>query len=165
MLEIRLAEAGDLPVILEIYRRARRFMAENGNPTQWGDGHPPRQLLEADVAARRLYAVTDGGRVCGAFAFVIGPDPTYARIDGGRWRSDAPYGTIHRIAGDGTVRGVLAAAVAWGWGQIPHLRIDTHADNRVMRHLVEKLGFRPCGTIYVRDGSPRIAYEKLPEDG
>ena len=46
-MEIRLAEAGDLPVILEIYRRARRFMAENGNPTQWGDGHPPRQLLEA----------------------------------------------------------------------------------------------------------------------
>lgn len=38
--------------------------------------------------------------------------------------------------------------------------IDTHKDNKITRHLIEKNGFAKCGIIYVADGSPRIAYEK-----
>ena len=34
-----------------------------------------------------------------------------------------------------------------------HLRIDTHENNVVMRHLIARHGF-PCGTIYVEDGHP-----------
>ena len=45
--------------------------------------------------------------------------------------------------------------------QIPHLRIDTHEDNKVMQHVLEKYGFVRCGIVYVPDGSPRIAYELL----
>ena len=45
--------------------------------------------------------------------------------------------------------------------QIPHLRIDTHEDNKVMQHVLEKYGFVRCGIVYVSDGSPRIAYELL----
>ena len=32
-----------------------------------------------------------------------------------------------------------------------------------MQHLIEKNGFQRCGIIYVEDGSPRIAYEKIKE--
>ena len=39
---IRPATADDLPAINAIYAYARRFMAENGNPTQWGMHFPPR---------------------------------------------------------------------------------------------------------------------------
>ena len=41
------------------------------------------------------------------------------------------------------------------------LRADTHADNKVMQHLLEKNGFTRCGVIHVADGSPRFAYQKL----
>ena len=41
----------------------------------------------------------------------------------------------------------------------PEIRVDTHHDNRTMQHLAEKYGFQRCGIIYVRDGSPRIAYQ------
>ena len=34
-LTIRMARLQDLPRILEIYAIARKFMAENGNPSQW----------------------------------------------------------------------------------------------------------------------------------
>jgi RimJ/RimL family protein N-acetyltransferase len=44
--------------------------------------------------------------------------------------------------------------------QIPNIRIDTHRDNAIMQHLLEKNGFVKCGIIYVEDGSPRIAYQK-----
>lgn len=34
MLQVRTAKLSDMPDILEIYAKARIFMAENGNPTQ-----------------------------------------------------------------------------------------------------------------------------------
>ena len=49
-MEIRKAAEADLDEILEIYSQARRFMAKNGNPSQWGDVYPPRKLVEADIA-------------------------------------------------------------------------------------------------------------------
>ena len=43
---------------------------------------------------------------------------------------------------------------------IKNIRIDTHEDNRIMQHLLDKYGFAKCGCIYVEDGTPRIAYQK-----
>lgn len=156
------ATIADLPDILSIYEHARTFMAESGNPAQWADGYPQRELLLQDIERRQLYLCRDTRTVYGVFAFIIGEDETYARIENGSWLSDTPYGTIHRIAGNGRERGVFAEVLSWCEKKIPHLRIDTHRDNRVMQHLIVKHGFRKCGTIYVSDGSPRIAYEKIP---
>lgn len=157
---VRPAKTEDLPRILQIYDRARRFMAENGNPTQWGSSYPERSLLEGDIQGGNLYVIGDTHDIHGVFAFFLGADPTYAVIEQGSWRSDAPYGTIHRIASDGT-GGMVAAAVFWCRSQISYLRIDTHADNAPMQHVVGKLGFLRSGIIYQPDGSPRIAYELL----
>ena len=41
------------------------------------------------------------------------------------------------------------------------LRIDTHEGNVVMRRMLEKQGFMPCGTILLQNGDPRVAYEKV----
>lgn len=35
-LSIRQAVAADVPGLIDIFACARRFMAANGNPTQWG---------------------------------------------------------------------------------------------------------------------------------
>lgn len=64
------------------------------------------------------------------------------------------------IASDGNTKGLLNKVVCYCEKQINHLRIDTHMDNKIMQHLIIKNGFTKCGTIYVADGSPRIAYEK-----
>ena len=155
---IRPATQADMAEILDIYAQARRFMAENGNPTQWGQHHPARQILKKDILLNRLYVVEDGERLCGVFMFQVGDDPTYAHIEGS-WRSTAPYGVIHRIAGVGG--GVFPAALEYCSSIIWHLRIDTHADNKPMQHVVEKSGFSRRGIIYVADGTPRIAYDRI----
>ena len=95
------------------------------------------------------------------FFFRIGDDPTYKVIERGNWLSDDVYGTIHRVAGDGRIHGVLALAVQFCEQNIKHLRIDTHNDNKIMQHVIEKNGFKRCGIIHVNYGSERIAYEKL----
>lgn len=156
---IRPAVHTDLPAILEVYHCARTFMAANGNPTQWGTGYPAPELVEEDIRQGRLFVDTEDGRVCGAFMFVMGDDPTYAHIENGNWLDSSPYGVIHRVAADGTVPGVLKRCMAFCRERCSHLRIDTHADNHVMQRLLSAAGFTRCGIIYVEDGSPRIAYE------
>lgn len=151
----------DLPAILNIYEYARAFMARTGNPHQWADGSPKTETLRNDIEKGQLYLCQSGQEIYGVFAFIIGEDPTYLKMNDGAWLSDAPYGTIHRIAGNGTKKGIFAEAVSYCEGKIPHLRIDTHADNHIMQHLILKHGFQKCGTIYLADGSPRIAFEKL----
>jgi len=155
---IRLATQADMTDILEIYAQARRFMAENGNPNQWGQHHPAQEMLEEDIILNRLYVAEADGRLCGVFMFQVGNDLTYDYIEGS-WRSSAPYGVIHRIAGLGG--GVFNAALEYCSGIISHLRIDTHADNKPMQHVVEKYGFSKRGIIYVADGTPRIAYDRI----
>ena len=160
---IRQAEGKDFDDILRIYARAREYMKHGGNPTQWGENFPPEALINDDIREKRNYVVESDGNVHGVFAFIPGADPTYAHIEGA-WKSDAPYGTIHRIASDGEVKGIFAAAIAFCKSRISHLRIDTHADNKTMRHAIEKAGFKKCGIIRVADGTPRIAYEFMPEE-
>ena len=89
-------------------------------------------------------------------------EPTYRHIEDGAWLDDSPYGVVHRIASDGSVKGVGAFCIDWAFRQCGHLRIDTHGDNTVMQNLLARLGFRRCGTIYVEeDDFPRFAYEKI----
>lgn len=155
------AEKKDLPRILEIYAHAREFMRKNGNESQWKDNFPPQELILSDIEAGNLYLVRERERIHGVFALLIGEDSTYAAIEQGGWLSDTEYGTLHRVAGDGEVKGIFRRIVAFASVRISHLRIDTHSDNHVMRHLIGQNGFQRCGIIHVDDGSPRIAYERL----
>ena len=46
---IQKAKIEDMEAILRIYARARDFMAASGNPTQWINGYPERELLTGDI--------------------------------------------------------------------------------------------------------------------
>ena len=159
MYRVRQAQWSDFDRILEIYAIARNFMKETGNPTQWGSHYPPREMLEADIPAGNLYVVEDH-KVHGVFAYFVKPDPTYAILEDGQWLDESPYGPIHRVAGDGS-GGVFAAVLNFAESQNSHVRIDTHADNKVMQYVLAKHGFTRTGIIYLEDGDPRIAFEKV----
>lgn len=170
-MKIRRSTEQDFDRMMEIYAHARRFMAEHGNPDQWGSTcWPPAELIRSDIEAGSSYVClgepesdTDGcERVIGTFFFTQGDDiePTYREIEDGEWLDDSPYGVVHRIASDGSTRGVGTFCIKWALEQCGHLRIDTHEDNVVMQRLLAGLGFVHCGTIYVReDRAPRLAFE------
>lgn len=156
---IRPALEEDMDSILAVYETARHRMAQNGNPFQWGTNYPERRMLQDDIALRQLFVEEEGGRICAVFMFRIGEDPTYALIKNGAWKNDEPYGTIHRVASDGQTRGAFSRCLGFCKGLIGNIRIDTHADNLIMRRLIEKHGFEYCGVIFTEDGSPRLAYQ------
>lgn len=158
---IRQALLSDLETILDIYDEARVFMRQNGNPSQWRNGYPSKGRVTDDIKENCLFVIQRESKPCGVFFFKVGEDPTYCHIENGKWLSDTEYGVIHRIAGRTKEKGIFAEALEFCQGKITHLRIDTHKDNSIMQHALAKYGFTPCGTIYVADGTPRIAYERL----
>lgn len=161
-MEIRKTEPGDLAEILKIYAHARGFMARTGNPHQWGDeGYPKEELLREDIRKGISYVAEQDGRIETVFVFFIGEDPSYRVIENGAWIQDGPYGVVHRIASAGRIKGSGAECLRWAFEQCGNLRIDTHDDNRVMQHVLEKNGFVKCGRIYLENGDPRIAYQKV----
>lgn len=160
-LTIRHGHMEDLDDIMRVYATARTFMAENGNPNQWGTSFPPADLIIDYIQKDQLYVVEEGGAIHGAFAFFIGPDPLYAVITEGEWASDDPYGAIHRVASDGQIKGMVSEMFNFCENHISHLRIDTHEDNSVMRYLIKKHNFKRRGMVKAVDGTPRIAYERL----
>ena len=159
---IRKATLRDLNEIWKVYREAQAFMKETGNPNQWGTFYPTDAILTEDIENERLYTVVRNNVICGVFFFDFGPDPWYAVIEGGAWISDEPYGVIHRVAASSGEKGVFKECLEFCLAQTRHLRIDTHEDNKVMQHVLEKNGFKRCGIVYVHARkSPRIAYERI----
>ena len=163
-MEIRKALPGDFERIMQIYGRARKFMEENGNPTQWGNVYPPESLIHGDIEQGILYVLEETlenqelPTVCGVFAFLAEGDRSYDNIIG-KWLNDLPHAAIHRVASSGEVKGIIPACIEFCLKVCPNLKIDTHRNNTVMQHQLTKLGFLPCGTVFVADGSERIAFQ------
>ena len=126
-------------------------MADSGNPTQWGQNFPPQELIEEDIDTNRLFVYLHNGALEGAFAFILGPDPTYAKIEDGQWLNDTlPYGTIHRLASAGKRPGVASDVINWCLEHCESLRADTPPITR------------SCSTFWRRTASRSAASSMWP---
>lgn len=164
-MNIRNSTMNDLTRIMEIYCHARQFMADHGNPNQWGPTNwPPEDLIRSDIQQGKSYVcVNNDDKIIGTFFYDFGNDiePTYRIIENGNWRDDSAFGVVHRIASDGSEKGIGSFCMNWAFSRCGHLKIDTHPDNIVMQSMLTKLGFTKMGIIHVEeDDYPRYAYEK-----
>lgn len=157
---IRKASIEDLHALMEIYRNARAIMRNSGNMNQWNGGYPSEAVIRQDIEDEVCHVLCEDDRIIAVMAFIPGPDPTYQEIYGGRWLDDYPYHVIHRIAVVEPGHDAARKLIEWGFRQTGSIRIDTHADNVIMKHILVKLGFTHCGVIYLMNGDPREAYQK-----
>ena len=154
------AKYDDLEMIIPIYDYARSFMTDNGNPSQWINGYPSHDIIAEDINNDSFYVCkNEEESIVGAFTFIIGNDPTYEKIYCGKWLNDKPYGVIHRLVSNGTTHGITKNCIEWCLKQIQNIRIDTHADNKIMQSLILKIGFEYCGIIHTHNGTERLAYQ------
>ena len=155
---VRNAVMRDLPELLILYGTAKKIMDASGNPNQWEPGYPGEEKIVEDLLHGTLFVILRDGRIGGCFVLAPGKDPTYAAIYEGKWSSEKPYATIHRLAGDGN-GGIFSACMEYAKARYAYLSIDTHRDNRIMRNLLCEAGFRRCGIIYLENGSERISFD------
>ncbi len=169
-MQIRKSTVEDADALLELFDEARGTIAKLGI-NQWQNGYPSREVVDEDLAKGRSFIFDVDGAVRGTFVLIENGEPLYDRIYDGHWKTgddSKNYVAIHRVAvsvcmrGQGVSTAIIdyasARARALGRGA---LRIDTHEGNVVMRRMLEKHGFEYCGIIYLENGDPRVAYEKL----
>lgn len=158
---IRKATENDIQAVLAIFDKAKDIMRSDGNSAQWGDGYPDAGIVRTDISMGGAHIIEQDGKPVGYFALLPSPEPTYSSIDG-KWLDDtAPYFVIHRIASSPESHGVFREIIEYALSVSGNLRIDTHRDNRIMRHVIERAGFSYCGVINLPDGSERLAYQMI----
>ncbi len=155
-------------LLLRDIARGGGFVIETRWPVAAGhdEGKTVMPDLDATVVPRHDATVMPGltghlaaPRIVAYFALLPSPEPTYDIIDGA-WLTAEPYGVIHRMASYPDIHGIFSTIIDYAASRFTRLRIDTHRDNHIMRHLIEKHGFTYCGIIWLEDGSERLAYER-----
>lgn len=152
---IRPTEEKDIPRLLEIFSKAKEYMREQGNMVQWMGEYPGSLAIEEDMARGWSRVVEHCDELVGTFCLMTTPEPTYANLP-----DKESYITLHRVASDGSVSGIVDAAVEYALTQSNTVRIDTHPDNSAMLKCIKRLKMKPLGEIILPDGTPRIVYEK-----
>lgn len=148
----------DLPLLDTIFDECRAYMTQEGNPTQWDENYPTSAVVAEDIKQGHGYVcLNDAGEVVASFA-LGDSEPEYERMREGSWHSDAPYIVVHRM-GALPHQGAGQFIFAWLMARYPHIRIDTHAANKTMRHILEKLGFKRTGVVTYEGYGDRICFD------
>lgn len=160
--DMRPATVDDIPAIVATLEAGRSLLAADGID-QWQNGTGPDVDLVTEDVERgwgRVFLVD--GQVAATAALIDEPEPNYAHMLEGAWQvlgdAAAPYATIHRVAVAPAFRGMHVAqrfyarlieeARARGFAEI---RVDTHADNVRMQHVIASAGFTRAGTVCISD--------------
>lgn len=162
-MKISQAELSDIPAIMAVISSAKKIMRSNGNMQQWTDNYPNEDVIAADInSGYGFLCHDDNGNTTAYFAAIPSPDPTYKIIYNGQWLDDTkPYIVVHRIASTPSSHGTFNEIVNFCRRKIDNIRIDTHCDNKIMQHCLNKYGFSYCGIILLANGNERMAYQIL----
>ncbi len=150
--------------LMEVFAAAKDIMAADGNTNQWTDGYPSLDIVQSDIEKDGGFVVEDDGKIVAYFAFLPSPEPTYDKIYDGKWLDNSkPYHVVHRIASFPEAHGIFKSIMEFCFANEHNIRIDTHRDNKIMQHNIEKHGFKYCGIIHLANGDERLAYQKMTE--
>lgn len=156
---IRKATVDDLQPLMSVFDCAKGIMRSSGNLEQWSGNYPSIEIVRQDICSGVCYVVCDeADLIIATMAFIPSPEPTYNIIYNGQWCNDNPYYVIHRIAVVQPGMGVARLMLDWAFEHTDTVRIDTHRDNVIMKHILTKYGFTGCGEILLANGEPRDAY-------
>ncbi|AVK62777.1 GNAT family N-acetyltransferase [Lactobacillus sp. CBA3606] len=166
------ATLDDIDTIIDILSDGRNQLAEAG-VNQWQGDYPSRNQITADIMQGSAYLFNaDDNATVGAVAVVPSPDATYDTANATWLNTTAPYVVIHRVAihsshaGHGYATQLFEKIIAHITEEHPaikSIRIDTHADNLAMQHLIAKMQFERVGEmvgVYHQDDTCYV-YEKL----
>jgi len=168
-MNIRKAILEDIPAMMEIVSQAQQSLKRLG-VDQWQNGYPTPEIITKDILHGYAHVLIDDEQVIAMFSVICNNEPTYDRIYEGEWLSKGEFVVVHRMAvarhykqkgiASLLLKEVERMAIE---KHIPSFKVDTHEDNQPMRHTLEKNGFTYCGRIFLADGNPRVAYEKMLE--
>lgn len=135
------------------YDKVVEHLDLNTNYPRWTRGsYPSEQSVKSAISSGEQYAVTENGRIIGAFILNTDPQGDYSR---GSWScelDDGEFYVIHTLAVDPDEQGkgiagkiidyCISSAAENG---LKAIRLDVVPDNFPARRLYERKGFRFAG--------------------
>lgn len=161
---LRKAEKGEEQLCYRFIEDARAYQRSLGF-VQWTSDYPTLETVTDDIKIGTGYVFAEGEVPIGYCCILTDGEPVYSDIEG-EWKSDRRYAVVHRMAFASEHRGSGLSSAAFDSLKkfceqlgINAMRADTHADNKVMQHILLREGFEYCGLVSYY-GSPRLAYER-----
>ena len=164
---MRKAEINDIKKIVNIIDEAKKNLKADGID-QWQIDSMNEEFLLEQIKTGKSFVYEDGEIL--AYAYLSDDIEKAYRVWEDDFSGKKPI-TVHTFAvhSQMTKRGVamkffidiIKYAKKY---QFDSLRIDTHEDNFKMRGLINKLGFKKIGNIFIDEEGrkkPRICYERL----
>lgn len=168
MINIRRASCFDIDAVMPVISSAQKYLADQ-EIDQWQDDFPNRDVIMHDIVSAEAYVLTDGKDIAGYFVLYAPPEPVYEALENGSWLYKGDnYSAMHRVAISENYRGQGLAHIIYNKCEersvelgYDSLRVDTHPDNKIMRHMAESHGFMECGIVFYPGNLKRIAFEKV----
>ena len=164
---MRKAEINDIKKIVNIIDEAKKNLKADGID-QWQIDSMNEEFLLKQVKTGKSFVYEDGEIL--AYAYLSDEKEEAYKVWEDDFAGKNPI-TIHTFAvhSQMTKRGVAMKffidIIKYDKKyQFDSLRIDTHEDNYKMRGLINKLGFKKIGNIFIDEEGrkkPRICYERL----
>lgn len=162
--KLKRAEEKDWDAAMALIDEAKAYLKGLG-VDQWQTGYPDRSCIREDILCNRGYFVAEGSELCAYLCIDFDGEPAYDHLEG-EWLYAPPYAVVHRLAVSDRRKGRGVASAAFRLTEalcveraVQSIRVDTDADNAIMKHILQKNGFAYRGTIWF-DNSVKIAYEK-----
>lgn len=164
-MEIRQAFPNEITPIMKVIESARKALAVTGSDQWQGEnGYPNVKDIEKDILNGWAYVGLVDGRIVAYAAVIEGVEPAYEEIFDGDWKHhNHRYITFHRVAvlsecsgkkiGQTFLQGLIEGTRGRDY------RCDTHEKNKIMQHILTKLGYLYCGKVIIE--GERLAYQKI----
>ena len=166
-MQLRNAYTDDIPAIMSILDDGRRAQRRMGF-RQWDDDYPSPETSRDDIMYGYGVLLCDA-RIPVAYAALVPDDEGYSDVIK-RFNLRGRYAVIHRMAVSDAYRGKGNATLFFrmlenraALSDIDIIRVDTGAQNRVMLHLMRRLGYSCVGELDFPWGA-RYAFEKRAAD-
>ncbi|MGL5439800.1 MAG: GNAT family N-acetyltransferase [Filifactoraceae bacterium] len=169
-MKIKYAVVNDAHKVMYVIKDAQLLLKSEG-VDQWQNGFPNIDVIKSDIENRESFVCCEeDGTIVGFFSISFEEEESYREIFNGEWLQDGNnYATIHRTGISSVSRGRGLSTKIFHFCEklaidhkVDSIRIDTHKDNKRMRHIIIKNGFEHCGDIVLfNSNDKRVVYEKL----
>lgn len=165
-IELCVATERVVDVAMQIIEDCKQYLKQQGID-QWQNGYPNKQALIEDIAQSRGYVIMLQKEIVGYISIDFNGEPAYDTITEGSWRTSEQYAVIHRLSlsrkvrGQGVAQKVFELVEEMSLEQnVTTIRIDTHRDNKLVQHILDKQCYSYCGVVQL-SGGERLGYDKL----
>lgn len=164
MVKLRTARLEEIQLAMDSVNAAKVHLKEQGID-QWQTGYPDYECIKKDIESEKGFFIVDDENILGYLCVDYDGEPAYKEMRG-KWNTSEDYVVVHRMAFNDDARGKGISGITLRLVEelsrekgISSFRVDTDADNKKMRHILQKNGFSYCGTIWF-DNSEKIAFDK-----